>query len=215
MVLSGSVILLVRKPTALYVSDKSPMSTSSQHAKVRHAATYTMTDVAAAEVAHSNNVYILSKDHAWIPARVIESNETEAEVSIPHFKEEQAIQSDGASKGSDRQTIQLADYPNKALPLQNVDEKGVLNEVEDMVDLPFLHEVRTCIVRECLRPTNNYYYRSVHLIHDSNMHNVSPQAAILYNLKSRHVRGKPYTRTGDIVIAVNPYKVRTILVHNL
>jgi Myosin head (motor domain) len=31
----------------------------------------------------------------------------------------------------------------------------------------------------------------------------SLQAAILYNLKARHVVGKPYTRTGDIVIAVN------------
>jgi myosin V len=28
----------------------------------------------------------------------------------------------------------------------------------------------------------------------------------LYNLKSRHVKGKPYTRTGDIVIACNPYQ---------
>lgn len=28
----------------------------------------------------------------------------------------------------------------------------------------------------------------------------------MYNLKSRHVRGKPYTRTGDILIACNPYK---------
>ena len=34
----------------------------------------------------------------------------------------------------------------------------------------------------------------------------SVQAAILYNLKIRHQREKPYTRTGDIVIAVNPYK---------
>ena len=32
------------------------------------------------------------------------------------------------------------------------------------------------------------------------------QAAILYNLKLRHTREKPYTRTGDIVIAVNPYQ---------
>lgn len=32
------------------------------------------------------------------------------------------------------------------------------------------------------------------------------QAAILYNLKLRHRQGKPYTRTGDIVIACNPYK---------
>jgi myosin-5 len=35
---------------------------------------------------------------------------------------------------------------------------------------------------------------------------VYDQAAILYNLKLRHIREKPYTRTGDIVLAVNPYK---------
>jgi myosin V len=32
------------------------------------------------------------------------------------------------------------------------------------------------------------------------------QAAILYNLKARHLKGIPYTRTGDIVIAVNPFE---------
>ena len=34
----------------------------------------------------------------------------------------------------------------------------------------------------------------------------SLQAAILYNLKYRHTNGKPYTRTGDIIIAVNPFQ---------
>lgn len=32
------------------------------------------------------------------------------------------------------------------------------------------------------------------------------QAAILYNLKTRHVDAKPYSRVADIVIAVNPYQ---------
>mmetsp|Transcript_14245 Transcript_14245/g.31105 ORF Transcript_14245/g.31105 Transcript_14245/m.31105 type:complete len:1134 (-) Transcript_14245:53-3454(-) len=32
------------------------------------------------------------------------------------------------------------------------------------------------------------------------------EAAILYNLKKRHMGGHPYTRTGDIVIAVNPFQ---------
>jgi len=32
------------------------------------------------------------------------------------------------------------------------------------------------------------------------------EPAILYNLKDRHVNGKPYTRTGDIIIAVNPFQ---------
>ena len=32
------------------------------------------------------------------------------------------------------------------------------------------------------------------------------QGALLYNLKERHRSGKPYTRTGDIIIAVNPFQ---------
>ena len=32
------------------------------------------------------------------------------------------------------------------------------------------------------------------------------EAAILYNLKLRHGRERPYTRTGDVLIAVNPYQ---------
>ena len=44
-------------------------------------------------------------------------------------------------KRHEKMTVEMKDYPNSALPLQNVDEHGNLNEVEDMVDLPFLHEV--------------------------------------------------------------------------
>jgi len=32
------------------------------------------------------------------------------------------------------------------------------------------------------------------------------EAAILYNLKERHARGIPYTRVGDIVVAMNPFR---------
>jgi len=32
------------------------------------------------------------------------------------------------------------------------------------------------------------------------------EAAILYNMKKRHIDGKPYTRTGDIIIAINPFQ---------
>jgi myosin V len=32
------------------------------------------------------------------------------------------------------------------------------------------------------------------------------QAGILYNLKRRHREGHPYTRTGDIIIAINPFQ---------
>lgn len=96
-----------------------------------------------------------------------------ANVAVPIYKEEMAIQSDGNKNALrfDRLAVTLTEYPNNSLPLQNVDEHGMLKIVEDMVDLPFLHE-----------------------------------AAILYNLKARHKQGLPYTRTGDIIIAVNPYQ---------
>jgi hypothetical protein len=91
----------------------------------------------------SNHVYVKSDEYAWVPARLLESDGEKATVSIPHYRDEQAIQSDGGrgSKTSSKVVVELKDYPTRALYLQNVDEEGNLREVEDMVDLPFLHEV--------------------------------------------------------------------------
>ena len=44
------------------------------------------------------------------------------------------------------------------------------------------------------------------LLYLTSAHQNYLQAAILYNLKARHCAGKPYSRVGDIVIAVNPYQ---------
>ncbi len=132
---------------------------------------------------HSNYVYILDPKNSWIPAKVKDRNASASNLvhlSIPQYRNEQAIRCDGgrsASNGYKVETIDLDDaqnkikYPNRHLPLQNVNSEGELQVVEDMVDLPFLHE-----------------------------------AAILYNLKARHVQSLPYTRTGDIILACNPYK---------
>lgn len=91
-----------------------------------------------------SHVFVRSKDHLWVPARVVETKGDFVTVSIPQYVDEQRILSDGG-KGAvkhARETVDLKDYPNKVLPLQNVDEMGWLNEERDMVDLPFLHEVR-------------------------------------------------------------------------
>jgi hypothetical protein len=37
------------------------------------------------------------------------------------------------------------------------------------------------------------------------------EPAILYNLKARHKEGNPYTRVGDIMVALNPFQVRKVL----
>jgi hypothetical protein len=100
-------------------------------------------NIQKAEASTSNNVYILDEEHGWVPARVVTMQGETATVSVPLYKTEQAIQSDGNqhAKGFDRREISLKGYAGKVLPLQNVDEDGVLKQVQDMVDLPFLHEV--------------------------------------------------------------------------
>jgi len=126
----------------------------------------------------SNDVYIRSDEYAWIPARLVEQDAVSAKVAIPQYESEEYIMSDGGkgAVGFKSAIVKLKDYHNSLLPLQNVGPSGMLKEVDDMVDLPHLHE-----------------------------------AAILYNLKARHVAAKPYSRVADIVIAVNPYQWLTDL----
>ncbi|CAB9497471.1 Unconventional myosin [Seminavis robusta] len=118
-------------------------------------------------------VYIASKDYAWIPATLLDTDKGKAHVEVPHYKDEQSIVCDGGASASKKtkEWVDLKKYPNKVLPLQNVTGGGQLIEYPDMVDIPFLHE-----------------------------------AGILFNLKLRHLRGRPYTRTGDIIIAINPFQ---------
>lgn len=91
----------------------------------------------------SNNVYIRSEEYAWIPARLVEQDNVQAKVAIPQYESEECILSDGgkAAIGFKSALVKLKDYQNASLPLQNVGSDGALKEVDDMVDLPYLHEV--------------------------------------------------------------------------
>lgn len=92
--------------------------------------------------ANTSGVYVLDKEFAWVPAKLIEQTGDTAKVSIPTYADEASILTDGG-KGAQswrEETVSLKHYPGQALPLQNL-QNGVLNEKEDMVDLPFLHEV--------------------------------------------------------------------------
>jgi hypothetical protein len=96
------------------------------------------------ELKTANHVYILDPENSWIPAQVVEQkSSTQAIVSIPQYSNQQVIVCDGGrtAKRFVKDTVDLAKYSNQALPLQNVDPEGRLQVVEDMVDLPFLHEV--------------------------------------------------------------------------
>ena len=95
----------------------------------------------------ANNVYIRSEEYAWIPARLVEQDKMRAKVAIPQYDSEEKIMSDGgkAAVGFKSAMVMLSDYQNKALPLQNTGPDGTLKEVDDMVDLPYLHEVRDTV----------------------------------------------------------------------
>ena len=88
-------------------------------------------------------VYIHSKDYAWIPATLLNTEGGKAHVEVPHYADEQAIICDGGASATKKtkETVDLKKYPNNNLPLQNVTAKGDLIEYPDMVDIPFLHEV--------------------------------------------------------------------------
>jgi hypothetical protein len=99
--------------------------------------------------ATSNNVYIMDKKFAWVPARLVESSGDKATVSVPTYPDEHLILSDGGkgAKSWTEEKVSLKHYPGKSLPMQNVDKAGMLTMVDDMVDLPFLHEVRALLLK--------------------------------------------------------------------
>ena len=88
-------------------------------------------------------VYIKHPEYAWVPAKLVDSQGDKATVSVPQYKDQQSIISDGgrSAKTHVEETVNLKDYPHKVLPLQNVDKNGALLLMSDMVSLPYLHEV--------------------------------------------------------------------------
>jgi len=89
-------------------------------------------------------VYIKHKEHAWVPAIQTDTDGKKASVSVPQYPDEQSMDSDGgrAAKKSVDEKVDLKHYTSAVLPLQNVDGSGLLLEFPDMVELPYLHEVR-------------------------------------------------------------------------
>ena len=89
-------------------------------------------------------VYLRSNDNSWVPAKQLKVDGDKAKVARAIFKNEQEMLScarEGKQKYADNELIDLNEYPNKVLPMQNVDVNGNLEDYKDMVELPFMHEV--------------------------------------------------------------------------
>lgn len=84
-----------------------------------------------------NNVFVKDPVYAYVPARVVETTPGDkAIVEIYQYQDERDIQCDGGKKSHRQvqQEINLQEYENGVLPLQNSNANGVLTEVEDMVE---------------------------------------------------------------------------------
>jgi hypothetical protein len=91
-------------------------------------------------------VYLKSAEHGWIPALQLKTYHGKAKVAVPRIAQEDDLLHcpDYSSKKVrfDNHEIDLADYKDGILPMQNVDHHGNLEDYKDMIDLPFMHEVR-------------------------------------------------------------------------
>jgi myosin heavy subunit len=113
-------------------------------------------------------------------------------------------------KGVNR-TFSLKDYPHRELPLQNIERPRTRRR----------SSVRGLMTPTTIDHSNGFNRSSTNGRNKKNSKVPSPtlvnardmadlsflhEAAILYNLKLRHAKRLPYTRVGDIVVAVNPFQ---------
>lgn len=89
-------------------------------------------------------VFVKDPQYAWVPATLVDTKGDKATVEIPQYKDEQAMICDGgrSAKQTEQKVVKLKDYPHSVLPLQNLDGNNNMPEYADMVELPYLHEVR-------------------------------------------------------------------------
>jgi myosin heavy subunit len=134
-----------------------------------------------------SGVYVRDEHYGWLPARILSSEDetkvVNVEVTVPVIVPRNA-------DSSDEQTDTIPD--DCAFSYVKQERKIQLKDYEaETLPLQNMDESGNGIVVPdmCDLP-------SLH------------EAAILYNLKSRHEALSPYTRTGDIVIAMNPFQVR-------
>ena len=130
----------------------------------------------------SNRVYIKSEEHGWLPAKLVSHH---------------AADGDCSSGGGGSVTVSVRKYADQNHIQSDGDGPGKTEQITiDLSD----YDGRVLPLQ------NVHEDGTLRMVPDMVDLPFLHEAAILYNLKARHVAATPYTRTGDIVIAVNPYQ---------
>jgi hypothetical protein len=144
----------------------------------------------------ATKVYIRDEQFCWLPAIVLEHQKDSALVAVdpPDTWKKSTVIKD--QKG-DFSVTSGAIHPSlKKLP------PGELDNLVSQYNVPLLRQVWYKDYEQGDLPKQNIQGNGKRNMED--LFHLHP-AAILYNLKERHYLHKPYTRVGDILIAMNPF----------
>jgi myosin-5 len=141
---------------------------------------------ASGQMEGGQRVYVRDEHYAWLPAQVVSTDETnftcQVEIALPRDWTDSTLL-----------------MPASPLTKEDVNVKKRVVSI-DLQEYP-----------NGELPLQNLESRessSLQLMNKPDMADLPflHEAAILYNLKDRHYRGVPYTRVGDIVVAMNPFR---------
>ena len=145
-------------------------------------------------------VYIRDEEYGWLPAKLLECHEQYGIVAqyLPKDWEDATIQSDAlsATMASSSATLHksMTTIQHSALDIANTHGQAVA-------------DLRMALWKDYPNgslPLQNSAMTKRDMVDLLELH----EPAILYNLKERHAQGLPYTRVGDILVAMNPFEWR-------
>jgi hypothetical protein len=141
----------------------------------------------------TTGVYINDDVFGWLPGTVLETHDEFAFVSIDmpsNWSESTAVHGDDTDRTfGTHKTVRL--------------EKDTMDRIvnEHMVPQHSIRRVMWKDYKDGILPSQNDQVAKPDMGDLEHLH----EAAILFNLKERHFMSKPYTRVGDIIVAMNPF----------
>lgn len=125
-------------------------------------------------------VYIRDQAYAWLPA------------SIVSIKEEKAVVRIELPRDWHSSTVLCQDSGLEEVEDALIDDKETLSKLRE-VPLDSYPNGQLPLQNKCDPKSDMTALPHLH------------EAAMLYNLKGRHMVGKPYTRVSDVMVAMNPF----------
>lgn len=174
---NSSILALAKSRSSLSSSSSNNMHT---HSNGNNSSLSSIQNVSA--------VYIQDDAYSWLPAQVIkyylddnDNKTTKAQVSI----------------------VLPTDWHERTV----LSEDSTILELEDMTSKRITRIVSLQDYPQYELPIQNLDSSTSKLLGKRDMADLPHlhEAAILYNLKERHFKQSPYTRVGDIVVAMNPF----------